>query len=225
MLSFKDPRVLAAIAAVVVLIIIIIVVKKEKFTGCGGANNSCSGSTYSSGNAPPGSGNAVQLGGSQAGIATPNSILSADATGNITLAINVPIGAIMMWPDPTNIPAGWHLCDGTAPASNPALVTPNMCGRFPVGAGGMSSGLSQYAAGDIGGEEMHTLSQGEMPAHQHSSRAESCSGSTCGESGGGFQWGGGSFAVDRQTSVMGGNMPHNTLPPYFGVAFIMKVSY
>ena len=220
MLSFKDPRVLAAIAAVVVLIIIIIVVKKEKFTGCGGANNSCSGSTYSSGNAPPGSGNAVQLGGSRAGIATPNSILSADATGNITLAINVPIGAIMMWPDPTNIPAGWHLCDGTAPASNPALVTPNMCGRFPVGAGGMSSGLSQYAAGDIGGEEMHQLSIAEMPYHDHSIVL-------------GANGGAGNLAKQstdangplEATGYQGGNMPHNTLPPYFGVAFIMKVSY
>ena len=59
--------------------------------------------------------------------------------------INVPYGVIVMWSGQSNeIPAGWALCDG-------ANGTPDLRGRFVVGAGG------DYAVGDTGGAAMEEL--------------------------------------------------------------------
>ncbi len=64
-----------------------------------------------------------------------------------------PIGTIVMWSGSTSdIPAGWKLCDG-------ANGTPDLRGRFLRGAKG--------DVGAIGGEERHSLTEGEMAAHNH----------------------------------------------------------
>lgn len=44
--------------------------------------------------------------------------------------------------------------------------TPDLRGRVVVGSG-QGSGLSNRSQGQIGGEEVHTLSSGEMPIHAH----------------------------------------------------------
>lgn len=46
------------------------------------------------------------------------------------------------------------------------FVTPDMRSRVALGAG-QASGLSDYAVGELGGFETHTLSIGEMPSHTH----------------------------------------------------------
>lgn len=67
----------------------------------------------------------------------------------------VPIGGIIMWSGSiASIPAGWALCNG----SN---GTPDLRGRFIVGAG------STYNPGNIGGLDKVTLSLSEMPSHFH----------------------------------------------------------
>jgi microcystin-dependent protein len=84
-----------------------------------------------------------------------------------------------------NPPGGWLLCDGsnvsrttyaalfaaigTANGTGDGSTTfglPDLRSRVPVGAG-QGPGLSNRANGVRGGEENHTLSATEMPAHNH----------------------------------------------------------
>lgn len=82
--------------------------------------------------------------------------------------IGVPIGCILMWSGSEgNIPDGWALCNG-------ANGTPDLTGRFIVGAGSKSSdknkagdGGSVYKEGDAGGARSVALQKSEMPNHYH----------------------------------------------------------
>lgn len=68
----------------------------------------------------------------------------------------VPRGLISMWSGAVaSLPRGWVLCDG----SND---TPDLRGRFIVGAGG------DYTPGDNGGNDSITLSSSQLPSHSHS---------------------------------------------------------
>lgn len=67
----------------------------------------------------------------------------------------LPTGMIVMWSGAVvAIPTGWNLCDGTN-------GTPNLKGKFILGAGG------DYSPGDTGGEATHVLTEAEMPIHSH----------------------------------------------------------
>lgn len=64
-------------------------------------------------------------------------------------------GIIVMWSGAVDkIPTGWALCDGTN-------GTPNLVNRFIVGAG------SSYAVGATGGSDSVTLTTAQMPSHNH----------------------------------------------------------
>lgn len=66
-----------------------------------------------------------------------------------------PIGVPMAWfLELDDIPEGFQLCDGTN-------GTPDMRGRFPVGAGGA------YDLGDTGGADAVTLTLTQIPSHTH----------------------------------------------------------
>lgn len=68
----------------------------------------------------------------------------------------VPSGFIGMWSGAASaLPSGWYLCDGTN-------GTPDLRGRFVLGAGG------SYSVGNSGGAESVTLSQSQLPSHTHS---------------------------------------------------------
>lgn len=67
-----------------------------------------------------------------------------------------PVGGIIMWSGSiASIPAGWALCDG-------ANGTPNLQNRFIVGAG------DSYAVDATGGATSVTLTEAQMPSHNHS---------------------------------------------------------
>lgn len=124
---------------------------------------------------------------------------------------DLPKGVIVMWSGAVNaIPDGWVLCDGTN-------GTPDLRGRFVLGAG------STYAAGGTGGEERHTLTVDEMPQHLHS-----VSSATSYDGYGGFMIlspkndNAHNFATTR-TDCSGGDRPHNNMPPYYALAYIMKL--
>ncbi len=76
----------------------------------------------------------------------------------------VPAGIIVMWSgNPSNIPLGWGLCDG----SN---GTPDLQSRFIVGAccdSGSFVPAGMYAAKTIGGADQVALSPNQLPAHNH----------------------------------------------------------
>src|SRR6056297_1477169 len=90
-----------------------------------------------------------------------NNVASFNATGALqdsgspSTAL-IPSGGIIIWSGLlTAIPTGWGLCDG----SN---GTPDLRDRFVVGAG------DQYDRNDTGGANSVTLSQSEIPSHNHS---------------------------------------------------------
>lgn len=165
----------------------------------------------------------VNHGGTGRATLTSGYFLRGNGTGAVTLSSinqvkdalgieesNIPSGVIVMWSGTSsNIPSGWHLCDGTS-------GTPNLRDRFVVGAG------STYDVGDTGGEATHKLTINEMPSHTHSSNLKNSN-----QDGGNIVYAGNSFApnftVDLNLSSSGGDQPHNNLPPYYALCFIMKL--
>jgi microcystin-dependent protein len=148
----------------------------------------------------------------------------------------VPPGAIIMWSGAiNNIPVGWALCDG----SN---GTPDLRDRFIVGAGG------NYNVGNTGGSNTVTLTTSQIPSHRHTASISQAGDHSHGM---GTKWlmtGSGSeinpgtngpdyFATthERTTgqagahshsitiSSTGGGGAHENRPPYYALAYIMKL--
>lgn len=149
-------------------------------------------------------------------------------------------------------PTGWAQCNGQLmPISqNTALFSllgttyggdgksnfalPNLQGSAPMQAG-QGPGLSLRDLGEIGGEQNVTLLQTEMPAHSHGVQGTTSLGLP---DPGGNAWGSGakgfgnlytaSGAGNVQmspfgTSITGGNLPHNNLPPFLCLTFIIAL--
>lgn len=116
----------------------------------------------------------------------------------------IPAGLICMW-NGTVVPTGWHLCDGTN-------GTPDLRDRFVVGSG------NEYEVGNIGGEKTHQLTIEEMPRHSHSYSHPTYAGAIINK--------GVNMGSDEtlQTGETGGNQPHENRPPYYALAYIMKIN-
>ena len=72
---------------------------------------------------------------------------------------SVPRGVIVMWSgDPTDLPAGWALCNGEN-------SIPDLRGRFIVGYSGTTGDYDQ--TGKNGGSDSIELTENNMPAHTH----------------------------------------------------------
>jgi microcystin-dependent protein len=160
------------------------------------------------------------------------SLLAIQNGNTIDLAsILTPIGAIMMWPTATP-PSGWLICDGgtfntTAyPELNTVLggnTKPNFRGRFALGTKPppVNQGETIYNLGDTGGEEKHTLTIAEMPAHDHGIQYRQGE-----EQGSGNNYSDLSdTGVDDSTGSTGGGEAHNNMPPYVVVNYIIKARH
>jgi len=150
-------------------------------------------------------------------------------------------------------PSGWALCDGQLlPISqNTALFSllgttyggdgksnfalPNLQGCAPMQAG-QGPGLSLRDLGETAGEQAVTLLQTEMPAHSHVAQGATPGGLPSpqnniwgsGQKGFGNVYAGSAPATNVQmsplaTSVSGGNLPHNNMPPFLGLTFIIAL--
>jgi hypothetical protein len=148
----------------------------------------------------------------------------------------IPDGGIIMWSGAIDaVPEGFALCDGNN-------GTPNLIGRFIVGAG------ATYAVGATGGSAnavvvSHSHGMGAHthpvndPGHSHSSPypktgfAGTGGDAIGGESRDPYNWnvnpsGTGITigAATGDTSSAGEDGTNKNLPPYFALAFIMKVA-
>jgi len=164
-------------------------------------------------------------------------------------------------------PQGYALCNGQilAISTNTALFSligtfyggngqnnfalPDLRGRTPIHTGGNSgqgAGLSAYVLGQVGGAENVTLSQTQIPAHNHSLNANKTLGTT-GAPGNtvylsaGPGTGSGPNATSLKTyttdtsaanivslipnaiSSVGGNQPHTNLQPYLAVNYVIAL--
>ena len=137
-------------------------------------------------------------------------------SGSINGTGAVPIGGIIMWRG-TTPPSGWQLCDG----SN---GTPDLRGRFVVCIGGDNN----YAVGDTGGVDTVALTQEQMPKHSHT-----VYGRSSGYAGRhndshevityyNKEWGSMSEKINDTTET-GSSQAHENRPPYYALAFIMRV--
>lgn len=126
----------------------------------------------------------------------------------------IPIGGIIMWSG-TDIPDGWALCNGK---SYDNLKTPNLTDKFIVGAG------SSYKINDTGGEKKVKLTLAEMPEHSHhyTKGVAKTHGDLKGGSGHKKQDITVSFN-DNNTKSIGSGESHENRPPYYALAFIMRV--
>lgn len=146
------------------------------------------------------------------------------------------VGEIRGWTG-YNPPDGWLLANGacvsnaTYPALNTALAgnfgtcaggvnLPDLAGRFPVGYSS-SPGSNTRVNGGIGatgGEVNHTLTIPEMPNHNHKSvwLLITPSGVASGNN-----YTGSTAATGQDTTSTGGDQPHNNLPPYLAINYII----
>ena len=158
-----------------------------------------------------------------------------NVTGNLSVSGNVNFtqfkGIIVAWSGSTaTIPTGWGLCDGTVYTAldGTKITSPDLRSKFIVGASspGTPANNAEPSAGNQGtpkipnirwltprqvgdeeGEENHVLSIPEMN-HSHSNIGGTVVGA------------GGPLGVG---AVTGTPAPHNNMPPYFALAYIIKL--
>jgi microcystin-dependent protein len=147
-------------------------------------------------------------------------------------------------------PVGWALCNGQLlPISqNTALFSilgttyggdgkttfalPNLQGMSPMGQGD-GEGLAPAVLGQVGGAATVTLTTSEIPAHTHRALGVADAGSTPSPSG--ATWAKESHEMYTSSASartpmgpaalasQGGGQPHNNLPPYLVVNFIIAL--
>lgn len=168
------------------------------------------------------------------------SITGTMTASNYTLNSNgngpIPAGGIIMWSGSiASIPTGWALCNGTN-------GTPDLRDRFIVGAG------SSYGVTTTGGQNNVTLTTNELPAHTHgistdgshthriqgqrggdnndNNNTGALAGGDKGATETGFHF---DFYADYSGShshtinSTGNGQAFDNRPPYYALAFIMKL--
>ena len=154
------------------------------------------------------------------------------STGNVFgTGGNIPVGGIIMWYGTiANIPASWALCDGTSYSTAVGtIVTPDLRDRFVVGAATtVTVNSTDYPGTNITGTGTTTGGSKDavLVSHTHDL-----------ETGWAFADGGNNPTVLDQnldpvntqttssfTSTEGESGTNKNLPPYYALAYIMRVS-
>ncbi len=136
-----------------------------------------------------------------------------------------------------DVPEGWLACDGSAVSrtgyaalfgtigttwgkgdGSTTFNLPDLRGRFPLGSSG------SYAIGATGGEETHTLTPAEMPAHSHAINVYEHKNNGGAKSVHRTQWTDANDAnpAKIRTDVIGETQPHNNMPPYAAMGYIIS---
>lgn len=147
-------------------------------------------------------------------------------------------------------PTGWALCNGQLiPISqNTALFSllgtqyggdgrtnfalPNLQGNFAIGQG-QGPGLTSRVMGETGGSSTVTLLNTEMPAHTHTLSALTDPAESASPSGKALARGAGltAYSTAAPNTVLsaaavtqvGGSQPHNNMPPYLVMNYIIAL--
>lgn len=145
--------------------------------------------------------------------------LTTNSDGSEDIGTNnlMPSGTIVAWNGTIDtIPNGWLLCDGLN-------STPNLSGRFIYG---LNKDNGNYNTnGKTGGAETVQLSVAQLPAHAHSYIDWKPSGTTPvqGKSGGQNVTINNVPFAPNSTGSTGSNQSHENMPPYYVLAYIMRL--
>jgi hypothetical protein len=131
----------------------------------------------------------------------------------------IPLGGIIMWSGSVAaIPSGWRLCDG---GSSFGQTAPDLRNRFVIGVG------ASYNPGNTGGNANITLSVAQLPPHNHTfddyyfaekrGFGQNRIGSSSTDSDNDL------YSVRNQTDYTGSGASIDIRPPYYALAFIMRV--
>lgn len=149
-------------------------------------------------------------------------------------------GIIVAWYDDINtIPDGWAYCNGSTYKNKKgeSIVTPDLRSRTILGASNPTNitGLEEQeltpkSVSDISGFETVTISATQAPEHSHWTRIGGTVrgwlhiGNDINPLPGGVvgNWEG-KGCKSGPTNVVGGGKPHNNMPPYMALIYIMKI--
>lgn len=170
-------------------------------------------------------------------LSVPFSISALNAQTAVNVVNGIPSGTVLSYAGAT-VPRGYLWCDGSAQSSAqyPDLFAaigttwgaggaagmdfnlPDFQSRFLLGGGG-GSGLTRRSLGSKGGEEMHKLTIAEMPSHTHhyfwyGPLVKGFSGNSTSAPRDTYQ--------QVSTDPAGEDQPHNIVPPFAVVNYIIK---
>ncbi len=139
-------------------------------------------------------------------------------------------------------PKGWAFCNGQLLPINQnqalfalmgtmyggngqtTFALPDLRGRTPMHVG------SGYVQGQAGGQEFHTLTQAEMPAHTHFVQGTSLTGNSTAPGGNRFAAARGQYAESGDVAMhpgsitnVGGSQPHENRMPFTVISFIVAL--
>lgn len=117
---------------------------------------------------------------------------------------------------------GWQLCNGNN-------GSPDLRGRFVLGAG-QGPDLTRRVTGQIGGEETHVLTNPEIPIHDHQATLNVYPPALKSEkiyhawnSSRTYSYGAQTTPQAVKTTTAGEGKAHNNMPPFYTLAFIMRL--
>ena len=162
---------------------------------------------------------------------------------DITLNNNpyLPIGIVLPYAT-TTAPQGWLVCNGQevskttyaslwdvigttfGVATDPNnFKLPDLRGRVIVG-NGTGSGLSDRNIGQLGGAETHTLTENEIPSHTHQYGDTYRTGTQDTDNAFSTETAADNTSTTqtKTTDATGGGQPHNNMPPFAVLNYIIK---
>jgi microcystin-dependent protein len=164
-------------------------------------------------------------------------------------AVDPYLGEIMLFAG-NFVPRGWAACNGQLLPINQnqalfallgtrfggngvtTFALPDLRGRVPIHAG-QGPGLSDRLVGDFGGEESHTLTAVEMPAHNHPAFAHDGMGTSASPVGllpaqdpsGVPHYGTAADALLAGNAIgaAGGGQPHDNMQPFLVITYLISM--
>lgn len=157
-----------------------------------------------------------------------------------------PVGSVIAYAGPT-APSGWLLCDGSSVSRSTystlfstigtlygvgdnvtTFGVPDLRQKFIAGAQNVTSNGYNYALTSSGGEQVHTLTANEIPAHTHGTFINLNAANSGGDDNVTPLWGAGTDNYSTRGSTFtsdngtGGGAAHNNIPPFLALNYIIK---